>query len=1134
LPSSERRFVVGADNATRLRVAADWLRSYPADAELLLVGPSWHACDELVRTVAAEGGARFGVVRLTFERLAVELARPWLLAEGRAPATRLAVTAIVARAVHALVADERLRYFAPVANRPGFPPAVASTLEELRMGAIAPAALEPLEAIGDDLAAIARRVDEELRAFALADRATIFAAAIDALAGPVGTRRRSPAGRTAAAATPRLAGLPLLLLDLEVESERAQALLAALVASSPDVLATAPAGDERTIARLARALGRKPEETRQDGAGSSLVRLKQHLFAASAPEPCELDASVTVASWPGEARECLEIARSIQREAARGVPFDRMAVFLHAPREYTAHLEEALTRADIPAFYARGTARPHPAGRALLALLACAAEGLSARRFAEYLSLAEVPEPDAAASGGAPSWVDAWVTSGDDLLPSIDPANSTTLATSESDDALLLRDPDSHPVIAGTLRAPWRWEQILVDAAVIGGKARWARRLEGLEAELRKKLADLGEQEDEARAAHCRRMLGDLGELRQFALPILERLERLPARAPWSEWLSHLRELAGAALRHPEPVLATLGELDPIGPVGPIELDEVRIVLTPRLRDAVLAPPRRRYGSVFIAPAESARGLAFDVVLIPGLAERLFPRKIVEDPILPDHARAGLVAERPARDGRRSSEQPPASEARRLATQEERGAAERLALRIAVGAARERALLSYPRVDVEQARPRVPSFYALEALRAAEGALPGFDELGSRAQLEPGVRLGWPAPSRAEDAIDASEYDLALLAPLMHGDDRASAGAAHYLLNANPHLERALRARARRWLRRWTTADGLVDPDELGSAALTRHGLGARSFSPTALQNFAACPYRFFLQAILRLEPRQDPVAIETIDPLTRGALFHDIQFKLLSRLRDRGLLPLRPGASLEEALACADVAVDEEAARAEQDLAPAIPRVWEDGITAIRADIREWLRRAAEAGDGWVPHRFELSFGIDRDRTYADPASLPGPVALAGGLDLRGSIDLVECREDGTLRVTDHKTGKPRAREATVVGGGEILQPVLYALACERIFSAPVSAGRLYYCTADGGYTERVVPLDARSRTAALEVVGIVGHALRDGFLPQAPRKDACRYCDYRPVCGPHEELRVERKPRDRLAELQRLREMP
>ncbi len=35
----------------------------------------------------------------------------------------------------------------------------------------------------------------------------------------------------------------------------------------------------------------------------------------------------------------------------------------------------------------------------------------------------------------------------------------------------LPRDPDGAAVVAGSVRAPWRWEQLLVDAAVIGGES---------------------------------------------------------------------------------------------------------------------------------------------------------------------------------------------------------------------------------------------------------------------------------------------------------------------------------------------------------------------------------------------------------------------------------------------------------------------------------------------------------------------------------------------------------------------------------------------------------------------------------------------------------------------------------------
>jgi CRISPR/Cas system-associated exonuclease Cas4 (RecB family) len=188
-----------------------------------------------------------------------------------------------------------------------------------------------------------------------------------------------------------------------------------------------------------------------------------------------------------------------------------------------------------------------------------------------------------------------------------------------------------------------------------------------------------------------------------------------------------------------------------------------------------------------------------------------------------------------------------------------------------------------------------------------------------------------------------------------------------------------------------------------------------------------------------------------------------------------------------------------------------------------------------ADDPTGWVPHRFELSFGIvDRDRTYADPASVATPVAIAGGLSLRGSIDLVERQTRGVLRVTDHKTGKARVPEGFVVGGGETLQPVLYALACERLLGEPVSAGRLYYCTADGGYAERSVEIDDASRAAAARVVETVGRALEAGFLPAAPRAGGCQWCDYRTVCGPYEEARVKRKPPGRLADLDALRGMP
>src|SRR5207244_13596498 len=142
----------------------------------------------------------------------------------------------------------------------------------------------------------------------------------------------------------------------------------------------------------------------------------------------------------------------------------------------------------------------------------------------------------------------------------------------------------------------------------------------------------------------------------------------------------------------------------------------------------------------------------------------------------------------------------------------------------------------------------------------------------------------------------------------------------------NSYLGRALRTRWQKWGPQWTPADGLIRPSAASQSAIAKHALGMRSYSPTALQNYAACPYKFFLQAIHRLAPREVPEAIDELDPLHRGSLIHDVQFELFERLRARNLLPVRPK-HLHQVREILDLVIEETAARYYDDLAPAIDR---------------------------------------------------------------------------------------------------------------------------------------------------------------------------------------------------------------
>lgn len=1101
--------------ASRVDLARAWLAELPPATAALIVTASHEAGAALLRgDVAARGpgAARFGVAQTSLGRLATTLALPRLAAAGRAPSSALARVALCARVIHDLAHSGDLGRFARVADRPGLPAAVASTVHELRLAGLAPAAVAP---IAPELGRLFAAYVAALATAGLADRADVLAAATAAIRD--------------GHAHPWLAR-PTLLLDVPVTCALEERLVAALADRAPSTLALSPTGDVASRAHLDAALGvlgdaitSGPIAAPPDRTPASLARLQGALFderdaAAGALDP----GAITLLSAPGESRECVEIARRVRAEAARGVPFDRVAVLLRSPGAYRDHLAEALRRADIPFWLAPGSRAPDPAGRALLALLACAAEGLTSRRFAEYLSLGEAPTPATDGRADAGRSDGAWV-------PPSDEASPQTLArlADERPDLDPLGLPVGDPqaaVVDGRLRVPRRWEQLLDDAAVIGGLDRWRERLDAFERELRLDLAAL-EDPDGPRGHGLVEDLGLIDGLRAFALPLLEALDGLPAEADWTTWLARLRDLATRALRAPERVAALLSDLAPMGPVGPIGLDEVRLVLARHLSELRVRPSGRPAGRVWVGAIDDARGREFDLVFVPGLQEKSFPQRLIEDPLLLDRLRGRLRA----------------SSGARLELNADRAAAERLALHLAVGAAARHLVLSWSRVDVDKGRPRVPSFYGLELIRAAEGRLPGFDELSARAQRGEARRLGWPAPEDPDQAIDAAEYDLAVLHGLIRGGAAAPAGSAHYLLGASPHLARALRSHARRQWRGWTVADGLAaTPDDLPArAALDGHALAARSYSATALQTWADCPYRFLLYAILRLRPRDVPEAVERLDPMQRGSLFHDTQFELLERLRDAGDLPIASD-RLDAALAALDEVLAAVAGRYEAELAPAIDRVWRDGVDAIRADLRGWLKRVA-ADPSWTPHRFELAFGLP-GRRAKDPASTDAPVQLECGIRLRGAIDLVERARDGRLRATDHKTGRPRASHGAVIGGGAILQPVLYALALERLEpGATVESGRLWHCTERSDYADRVIPLDARARGAADRFARALDDALQRGFFPAHPRpsergydEGACTYCDYVSVCGPHELQRTRKKPKKDIASLLAIREEP
>jgi RecB family exonuclease len=172
-----------------------------------------------------------------------------------------------------------------------------------------------------------------------------------------------------------------------------------------------------------------------------------------------------------------------------------------------------------------------------------------------------------------------------------------------------------------------------------------------------------------------------------------------------------------------------------------------------------------------------------------------------------------------------------------------------------------------------------------------------------------------------------------------------------------------------------------------------------------------------------------------------------------------------------------------------------------------LRADLRGWLSEYLVSSREWKPIAVEEDFDT----------------VLFDRFKLKGRIDVVEQHISGLRRVIDHKTGTLKEK-ITLLGKGEVLQPVLYALA------AGAPKGQLYFATLRGNYQRVEIAVHQEAQRQAEIVLTNIDEAIDAGEFQAYPRMDACEFCEYTPVCGPYEQERAARKPKlHRIEEIRR-----
>jgi ATP-dependent helicase/nuclease subunit B len=134
--------IVASASIGRIGRAKQWLYGKLPAEEILVIGATLGAANELARSVARDKGASFSYHRLTLGQLASALAQPVLAAQTTAPLGALGIQAVVNRVIHKLSKAEGLGRYANLTSGPGFARAIANVIRELRLEQTEPDAVE--------------------------------------------------------------------------------------------------------------------------------------------------------------------------------------------------------------------------------------------------------------------------------------------------------------------------------------------------------------------------------------------------------------------------------------------------------------------------------------------------------------------------------------------------------------------------------------------------------------------------------------------------------------------------------------------------------------------------------------------------------------------------------------------------------------------------------------------------------------------------------------------------------------------------------------------------------------------------------------------------------------------------------
>ena len=659
------------------------------------------------------------------------------------------------------------------------------------------------------------------------------------------------------------------------------------------------------------------------------------------------------------------------------------------------------------------------------------------------------------------------------------------------------------------------WRSLVYTLGITKGEAEWRRLAEPVSESILRDAAAESDEDDQAvegtretsqltylweivsQLIHDCRALpaqGSIGTLTDAFLTLMKSHVHVPDLfgIPSSESLEPTSlTKVGSLIRS---ALARLQQLDPL--CGDLSWEEWAELFRQILDETSIPIEEDRHQGVQVLDAMTARGRTVRALFILGMNEKVFPRYVREDPFLRDRQRVVLESTL----GYKIDE--------KLAGHEE----ELLLFELLSRSATNRLYLSYQRAD-ETGRIMAPSGFIAMAMRdprfvgKPETAVPR--RLALRISEQPSIQALLSVEDLALGCLLQGHDALPVLDVMGHDRPLFEQGRATLttIERESPELG---------------PFDGMVGAQVPASLAATE-----RSFSPTALERYATCPFQYFAEKVLRLEPvrrlQQDHVS-----PLIIGTLVHES----LRLSYERLVLLQWPDDPLTDAKVHSTVhaAVTDTFAAHAASQGTGHSLLW----TLAREQVTELVAAVVSSDQmeyqatGFRPVAFE---------TAAQGIVPLGSDASSVSLKIHGTLDRVDYRaESPALRIVDYKfkqgseiTAPDRNLALSAVRGFR-LQPPLYArmtlpllpvvTEVQLLFLAPQWKQPVSRSTFDAGlWTGRTG--DMIRQTLSTLVQGIERREffiLPDGY---------CDYCEFSGACRRHDAMawwRSYRSPQARV----------